>query len=203
MTGAASDPGSPIAWAWAGRALELESGDLHVVTEFPGGALVGLVDGLGHGAAAAAAARCAAQELEAHASEAMLPLIQRCHAALRGTRGAAMSLAVFRTADSSMTWAGIGNVEAVVLRRDDGPREAVTLRGGVVGYSMPAPRVTTVSVASGDTLIMATDGIRSGFTSGLVTTDSPEQLAESILARFDRRTDDARVVVARYVGAPR
>jgi hypothetical protein len=40
-----------LASAVRGRALrgELESGDLDVVVEFAGGALVGAIDGLGHG----------------------------------------------------------------------------------------------------------------------------------------------------------
>ena len=37
------------------------------------------------------------------------------------------------------------------------------LRGGVVGYSLPALRIATLSVAPGDTLIFATDGIGGSF----------------------------------------
>jgi hypothetical protein len=48
---------------------------------------------------------------------------------------------------------------------------------------------------------MATDGIHSGFTAGLAIEHGPQEIAESILARSSRGTDDAHVVVARYLGA--
>src|SRR2546428_3103073 len=41
---------------------------------------------LGHGAEAAAAARAAVAALNRHAQESVLPLLQRCHQALAGTR---------------------------------------------------------------------------------------------------------------------
>lgn len=189
-----------IAWGWAGRALEDESGDLHVVVPFAGGAVVALIDGLGHGPEAAEAARAAALVLEAHASDAPVILVQRCHDALRRTRGAVMTLASFLIAGSSMTWLGIGNVDAVVVRGNGDRGEAIAVRGGVVGYQLPALRAGTVGVAPGDTLIMATDGIRGGFTTGLAIEPPPQEIAESILARFAKASDDAHVVVARYLG---
>lgn len=200
MTGVAHEP-AVIAWAAAGRALEEESGDLDVVVLFQGGALVALLDGLGHGPEAAAAARAAAPVLEAHASDAVEVLVRRCHEALRKTRGAVMSLASFRVADSSMTWIGVGNVDGILLRGSGGGRgDAIVGRGGVVGYQLPSLRTSTVRVAPGDTLIMTTDGIHSRFTADLAIDQPPQALAASILARFARSSDDAHVVVARYLG---
>jgi hypothetical protein len=48
---------------------------------------------------------------------------------------------------------------------------------------------------------MATDGIRSAFSSGIVMQFSAQEIAESILVRYAKGTDDAHVVVARYLGA--
>lgn len=47
---------------------------------------------------------------------------------------------------------------------------------------------------------MVTDGIRSGFTADLAIASSPQEIAETILARFTKGSDDAHVVVARYLG---
>jgi phosphoserine phosphatase RsbX len=203
MLSAMSNARPIIEWGWAGRALETASGDLHVVVPFADGALVVLIDGLGHGPEAAAASMAAAAILEAHAGEPVPALVQRCHEGLRKTRGAAMSLASFNSLDASMSWAGIGNVEGALLRAD-GPSahadEAIVPRGGVVGYRLPSRYVDTLPVSPGDTLVMATDGIRSGFTTGLAIEHDPQEIAESILARFAKTSDDAHVVVARYLG---
>jgi phosphoserine phosphatase RsbX len=203
LTRGRRDGQSIIEWGFAGRGLEESSGDLHVVVSFPGGALVALIDGLGHGPEAAAASLAAAPVLEAHASEPILSLVQRCHDAVRRTRGVVMSLASFRAYDSAMSWVGVGNVGAVLLRRREasGQRdEALAVRGGVVGFQLPPLRAETLSVSPGDTLIMATDGIRDAFTTGIVMEHSPQEIAESILVRFATGSDDAHVMVVRYVG---
>ena len=199
------DGAALIDWGVATLTLpgERESGDLHLVKPVRAGVLVSVVDGLGHGAAAAAAARAAVAALNRHAQESVLPLLQRCHQALAGTRGAVVSVALFDRADGSMTWLGVGNVEGVLLYADAGERrgrERLVTRGGIVGSELPPLRAEVLAVAPGDTLILATDGIQSGFADELIVEAPPQQLADQILTRSGKRTDDALVLVARYVG---
>ena len=52
----------------------------------------------------------------------------------------------------------------------------------------------------GDVIVMATDGIRSGFVSSVDVTVEPQPLAEDIVRRFSKGTDDALALVARYDG---
>ncbi|HET7789689.1 MAG TPA: SpoIIE family protein phosphatase [Gemmatimonadales bacterium] len=179
------------------------SGDSYVVQPFAGGVLVAVVDALGHGEEAAAAAARAVQAIAAHAADPVLAVTRWCHESLVGTRGAVLSLASFATAKHAMSWLGVGNVEGVLLR-GPGARKAsravLINRGGIVGAELPAPRDDTLSVAPGDTLIFATDGVRGGFADGLVPTGPPQQIADSLLQRFAKGTDDALVLVARYLG---
>ena len=203
VTGAPPNHHPVIEWGWAGCALEALSGDLHLVVPFGGGALVALIDGLGHGAEAAEAARAAVPVLEAHADAPVLELMQQCHEALRRTRGAAMSLASFNALEASLTWTGVGNVEGVLLRvsrLSHRASEGITLRGGVVGYRLPPLHANTLAVMPGDLLILATDGVRGGFTEGVAIGHGVQDIAEAILARFAKGSDDAHVVVARYTG---
>jgi negative regulator of sigma-B (phosphoserine phosphatase) len=198
-------PGSLIEWAVAGAPLVpgTESGDLHVVAPFEGGVLVAAIDGLGHGPEAAKAARGAATVLEAHAGEPPARLLERCDEALRKTRGAVITLASLLARDGEMTWMGVGDVEAVLLRADrTRATEGAPLRGGIVGLRLPAPREIKVSLSLGDTLILATDGIHRGFASELDRDLAPAALAAAILAAHRRPSDDAMVLVARYLGAP-
>jgi serine/threonine protein phosphatase PrpC len=194
-----------IEWGAAARPLqgEAEPGDLHVVQAFPNGVLVAVVDGLGHGPAAALAAKMAVATLEDYAHEPVISLVKRCHENLTRTRGVVMSLASFNTLDNTMTWLGVGNVEGLLLRADvaaNAPRENVLLRGGVVGYQLPALHASVLFVTRGDVLILATDGIQGGFAEDVTLSDPPQQIAEQILARRASGTDDALVLVARYLG---
>ena len=192
-------------WGVAQRAFpgEAVSGDMHLVQPFPSGVLVAVVDGLGHGEEAHFAAQAAVAALVPHASHSALLLMKLCHQALHGTRGAALTLASFNGLDGTFTWLGVGNVDSVLLRADPKAapvRDYVLLHGGVVGLQLPPLRAFVLPVAPGDTLIMATDGVRPGFAEGLPVKEPPQQLAERILARDGKGTDDALVLVARYLG---
>lgn len=203
-----------LEWTACRRAKpgEAESGDQYVVQAFEeageeSGALVAVVDGLGHGSEAALAANSAIEVLRGLGGDGggrpLIALMNACHDSLRRTRGVVMSLAAFHPRAGVMSWISVGNVEGVLLRRDDPAavrREYLLQRGGVVGYQLPMLREATLPVHSGDTLIFATDGIRSGFVEGSAASQSPEELATGILERFGRMTDDALVLVARYLG---
>jgi negative regulator of sigma-B (phosphoserine phosphatase) len=69
-----------------------------------------------------------------------------------------------------------------------------------VGLQLPPFCGGVLPVAQGDTLVLATDGIHSGFAEGLRREESPQQLADHILVRDAKGTDDALVLVARYQG---
>jgi hypothetical protein len=125
----------------------------------------------------------------------------RCHAALRTTRGAVISLACFRAA--GLEWVGVGNVEGLLLRAGHGLEpagESIMLHSGLVGMTLPALRPSLARLAPGDTLILTTDGIRNDFPRRLVLFDRPQQAAERICGRYAKGTDDALVLVVRYLG---
>src|SRR5437899_2501122 len=195
-----------IEWAVAELVLpgQTESGDRGLVTATSGGSLVAVVDGLGHGAEAAGAAKAAVSSLERHAQEPIIQLIRNCHRSLAGTRGVVMSVAEFDARAETMTWIGVGNVEGVLLRAQatvSPRRESLLMRGGVVGAHLPTLAAAIVPVMRGDTLILATDGVRSDFASEhLAHGDPPQELADYILAKWGTKTDDALVLVARYLG---
>jgi negative regulator of sigma-B (phosphoserine phosphatase) len=183
-----------------------ESGDLHLVKPFEGGVLVAAVDGLGHGGDAASAARLACSTLEDDPAAALPELFERCHRRLARTRGVVMSLASFTERDGGMTWLGVGNVEGVLVRAEAGAgpaSESILLMGGVVGYQLPPLRPSTTPVSEGDTLLLTTDGIQTGFSQALVVGEPAQRTADRILADYARQTDDALVVVARYLGSER
>ncbi len=192
----------------AARAIasQQESGDFHLVKARDKEALVAVGDGLGHGAGAVTAAHAALRALAECDGESPIAMMERCHEQLRSTRGVVMSLALFRGSDNTMTWLGVGNVEGYLLRREARVvpgHESLLLRPGVVGDSLPRLSASVLQIGFGDTLIFATDGIRPGFADNVNLEDSPQQIANHILAQYGRETDDALVLVARYLNGKR
>lgn len=188
-------------WAVAERPLagEEASGDLALVTARTDGTLVAVVDGLGHGGGAAAAARLAVDTLREHADDDLGALVRRCHRALRHTRGAVLALGVARD-DGTLTWTGVGNIQAVVARTDrSGARshEHALMLGGVLGMRVPRVQPRTTTLAPGDVVALATDGIAQAFVDALGA-GPPQRTAEDILQRHANARDDALVLVGQY-----
>ena len=187
-------------WGLAAMPLagESESGDCCVVKAFEKGVLVAVVDALGHGREAATAARVAATTLEKYAHEEPEALIRRCDERLRETRGAAISLAAFDKRNWTLTWLGVGNVTGALIRVDPTANQRVkrmVVRGGVVGFNLPELQSAVVPVVPGDTLVMATDGVRIDFTETLPAIFGPQPLADQILQGYATHNDDALVLV--------
>lgn len=192
-----------VACGSASRMLpgQRHGGDLCVVQPFASGLLVAAIDGLGHGREAAQAASAAASVLSRQPDDSVLRLVERCHAALRATRGVVMTLAAFNFADATMTWVGVGNVAGVLCRANrqaSPPNEFLLLRGGVVGKNLPPLLAAMMPLAPGDTLLLATDGIDSGFWQAARPEEAPQPLAERLLRVYAKATDDALVVAAQY-----
>lgn len=180
-----------------------ESGDLAVVVPFHGGALAAAVDGLGHGREAARAAKAAARVLRRFAGEPLDRLVARSHEALKETRGVVMSIACFRAGTDTMSWVGVGNVEARLVPAEVGegpPHHSMVPQAGIVGYNLPAVHPSDLPVRRGDTLIFITDGVRGDVAQDGDVSGSPTELAQRILTEGSKGTDDALVLVTRYLG---
>jgi negative regulator of sigma-B (phosphoserine phosphatase) len=194
-----------LEWGWASAALGAGevSGDRHVVAILPHGALVAVIDGLGHGPEASEVAELAAAILLADPTQPIKELIERCHEGLRGTRGAVMSVATLDTRASSMDWFGVGNVEGLLFHTDAAGRrshQTIRARGGVLGYRLPPTVVATVPISPRDVVVLASDGIRSEFSGQIALDWPPQAIADWLLQRYGLASDDALALVIRYLG---
>jgi negative regulator of sigma-B (phosphoserine phosphatase) len=142
--------------------------------------------------------------LQQHSNESLPALVERCHKRLQGGRGVVLSLGQLDARTDSLTWLAVGNVEGVLVHADAQPqRHTIVQRGGVVGERLPPLQSTTLALAPGDTLAFATDGCRSEFVAEVAAGVPPQQLANALLRRYARPSDDALVLVARYRGVRR
>lgn len=191
-----------IETGWAARVLpgETECGDRHLVRPLAHGYLLAAVDGLGHGTEAARAAELVLEQLRHVVSASPIAWMRRCHERLQGSRGAVLSLAFFDPGEMTLTWLGVGNVQGVLWHSEEWSepsQEYLLLRPGVVGMQLPRLQAAIVPVVPSDVLVFATDGLRDGFSRPQDWQAPAHVLAERLLSRHGRGTDDALVLVAR------
>lgn len=198
----------PIEWANAGRPLpgENTSGDRMIAIGIDDeAALFAVVDGLGHGPAAATAAMRAVDAVQRAAGERLEVLVQLCHRVLGGTRGVAMTLVRVDFAARTLTWTGVGNVSAYLVYKDVTGvhiRSSVRLAAGIVGYRIPEIRpAQVVSLRVGDLIVLASDGITEDHLEHIDFAASAPVIADHILGKHAKDTDDAMVLAARLRGA--
>ncbi len=195
-----------LEWGAAERPAvgQTHSGDRWLVRELPGAAVVAVVDGLGHGEEAAAAAELAVRELERHPPGDVAGLVQHCHWRLRSSRGAVMTVCFLDLSSGAMTWIAVGNVFGVLLRRP-GPGALtvphyVVSRGGVLGRNLPALWPQKAALGREDLLVLATDGVRPDFVESVLPLRPPAETATRILQEHATAADDALVLAVRCRG---
>jgi len=112
-----------------------------------------------------------------------------------------MTLAWFDLERRELSWAGVGNVEARLVRGASGfgaRHDSPLVLGGVVGYQIPQVKMATVELRPGDAVMFATDGIDADFTATSALALGAQEQAERILERHGKGTDDALAVVVRF-----
>jgi hypothetical protein len=168
-------------------------GDLGVIRELKEGALVALVDGLGHGLTAHAAAQAAHRALLATHSEEPAAVLLDLHEALKGTVGAAAAVA--RVYRGRFVFAGIGNVAGWYAGR------RLLSRDGVLGQHFRPPRVTEQVLSCSEWLLLHTDGVSyagAALPSGMAAT-----VVRALVDSAGKMHDDAAVLAVRWVeGVP-
>lgn len=176
-----------------------ECGDSWAIETIAGRQVVLLVDGLGHGPEAAAAAQAAVGIFRDKPNEDTLAILRDMHVALHSTRGAAVSMTVLDTVKRTSFFCGVGNVEARIVTLS--ANRHMLPQNGIVGHNMPRLQqcVETPWPADGR-LVMHSDGISSRWRldhyPGLLARH-PALLAGVLFRDNARVRDDATVLVLR------
>ena len=158
-----------------------------------------VVDGLGHGPGAAGVSASALELFPAIAHSPPKAAMTRLDAALRGTRGAALSFAVIDEQTRTVHFSGVGNVDGRVLLVETGKSGShLVPQNGIVGHTMPTLRPMSVPFPVGSRLVMHSDGIsakwRPDAYAGLAKVH-PALVAGLIYRDGARGNDDATIVV--------
>ena len=177
---------------------EGQCGDAWAVTPTREGCRLVVIDGLGHGREAAAAADVALAFFARETSLAPGNLLEAAHGVLRPTRGAAISVAEVDAGRGLVRYAGVGNVAASVVSA--GRTRSLVSMNGTVGHVMSRVREFQEPFPEGAVLVVCTDGISARWDLAAmpgIAGRHPAILAASIYRDHGRLRDDATVVAVR------
>ena len=173
---------------------ETVSGDSWALRPGRHGPQLLVVDGLGHGPAAAEAAAAAVERFLHDPARPVADVLASLHDAVRGTRGAAACVVELER-PATLRHAGVGNVTAVVVQGGD---TTVALnQNGTLGLAMRSVRETTYPWSPAARLVLHTDGLDGRWRAAAASAGRPALAAALLLRDHDRGRDDATVVVAR------
>lgn len=175
---------------------EIDNGDAWHISQATRTMFV--ADGLGHGLAAATAARLAVDTFKAYENEACVTIMERVHQALTTTRGAAVALARIDDAMHTVRYVGLGNIAGAVLSENTMRRMAS--QNGIAGHKAARISEFTYPYEQSPLIIMHSDGLSARWDMqgypGLSTRHSA--VIAGVLFRDHRRNnDDATIAVAR------
>jgi serine/threonine protein phosphatase PrpC len=194
------------------------NGDDFIIKRWGEGALVGVIDGLGHGQLAHQAAEAARQYVETHLEQPLSAIFRSVGQACYSTRGVVMALARFDfglqntdirlknlqsgvrnlQSEIKLTFASVGNIEVRVFNSTE-PMNFI-VRRGIIGANAPNPVVTEHRWKPNCMMVLHSDGLKAHWK----WDDFPELaeapatvVAQRLLQRLARDNDDATVVVVR------
>ncbi len=197
-TGAASPLGFEVGAVSVPYPGEQVCGDGFAVAQSDGRALVMVVDGLGHGPLAAAAAARARELFQAHPDLGPVDLMHRLHAGMRPTRGAALALAEIDARREAVRFCGVGNIAATILVA--GRTRSMVSHHGTLGHD--ARRIAEFQYPwTPDALVVLnSDGLLSSWTLARypgLGARAPSLIAAVLYRDCRRQRDDATVLVVR------
>ncbi|HEY0077380.1 MAG TPA: ATP-binding protein [Pyrinomonadaceae bacterium] len=180
------------------RTREDANGDAYFIHQHEKKTLYAVIDGLGHGHGARAAAEVAIDVLAQWRGEPLDELFWATNDALRATRGAVMAACVVDTAESVFSYAGVGNVDVRVFDAPSSIRPVPN--NGTLGVRLSNVRLWKHNWADGATIVMSSDGLSSTWDIKAYPSllrKSPQMMAGILMRDYGRDSDDATVLVAR------
>jgi anti-sigma regulatory factor (Ser/Thr protein kinase) len=177
---------------------ETVCGDTYALAERGGVPSLLVVDGLGHGPGAADCAEAAVTAFHETETDTPAESMRDVHAALRATRGAAVSIARIDYGRGELLYSGIGNIAGVIWSHEGGKH--LLAHPGIVGNDVRNVRELTYELPAAAIVLLYSDGISTHWSlssyEGLSLRD-PALIAGVIYRDHSRRRDDATVVVVR------
>ena len=154
--------------------------------------MLAVVDGLGHGGAAAAASQAAIRRLETSPMDLpLLEIMRAVHHELDGTIGVSATVCAIHGARLEVC--AVGNVRFT----STGSSVPLVPSAGVLGRRVAKFRVCSCDLRPRSWLALFSDGISPSARLSEAEMLTPEAACKAFIARFRKREDDATILVAR------
>ncbi|HEV8479587.1 MAG TPA: SpoIIE family protein phosphatase [Candidatus Eisenbacteria bacterium] len=203
----ARQAGRPTSWGSFGglsvpRRGETVSGDGWAVRDSKGRRTLLVSDGLGHGFLAHEASVAARTIFLEHAEAPTTEIVERIHAGLRHTRGAAVAVCRLDPHEGLARFCGVGNISGRIF---DGERTSgLVSHHGTAGSEARKIQEFSYAWKPGSILVLFSDGLATRWDlaeyPGLLQHD-PMLIAAVLFRDHARERDDVTVVVARHEGS--
>lgn len=177
---------------------ERECGDNWGLRQESGRMVLMVADGLGHGPDAAEASREAVAVLMRSTDLAPVVVLERVHQALRGTRGAAVAVALMDTGERRVQFAGVGNISGSIITFES--IQHLVSYDGTAGHNVRKFQQFAYAWPEKGILVMHSDGIATSWRLDVypgLSEHHPSLVATVLYRDASRGRDDACVVVAR------
>ena len=159
-----------------------------------------VVDGLGHGMLAADAAKVAIEIFHRHPGLSPRVILEKMHAAMRSTRGAAGAVVRVNPETGTLDFAGIGNISCVLM--GDEKSQSLVSINGTLGHQLRRVQEFSYRYKRGDLLLMHSDGLTTQAKLGipsLLLSQAPNVIGPFLFSEQLRGRDDATILVSRLV----
>jgi len=174
------------------------SGDAWEADQDSRRSLITVIDGLGHGPAAAEAAVKAAETFQKNRGLTPTAILEAVHESLHHTRGVAMAISEVDVEHQAVRFAAVGNITGIILS-PAGIRCMVS-HNGILGHNVRKFQEFTYPLREKALLVMHSDGLASRWSldryQGIMARH-PSLIAGILYRDYRRENDDVTVVVAR------
>lgn len=174
------------------------SGDQWAIAHVEDRTRVLIADGLGHGLMANEAATRARASFLARPEGSPVEILERLHAELRPTRGAAAAVAEIDPGRALLRFAGVGNIAGTILSAESG--RSVVSGHGTLGHDLRRIQGFDYPWDEDAVLVLHSDGLSSHWKLDAypgICARHPSLVAAVLYRDFRRLRDDTTVVVLR------
>jgi len=194
---------TPFRWAVSSRPAPFEnvSGDSWRIASTAGRLSIEIVDGLGHGPDAAAAAAEATSVFDSGPFRELPLILEHSHARMRGTRGGALAVAHIDLSASTLRYGGVGNIVGHLCAVGEENGRGLCSHNGTVGLQVRKIQEFSYDCPQEGLLIMHSDGLQTRWSFAAypgLSHRHPATIAAVLARDFTRGKDDVTLAVVRF-----